>query len=188
MEDTLIIDMSGRAVGLVSWRRAVKLLWEGCAEVVVEDAAGKVLTSPSFEMGMPRVIRVRNYVTKKMRKSIPCSRRNIAVRDKSLCQYCGVHLRTEEYTLDHVIPRSQGGTTTWMNTVLACTECNSYKDGRTPAQAGMRLLHKPIEPKPRDPGFFKLRITKLRPEWEEWQKWLYAENASWTYWNVELDK
>jgi 5-methylcytosine-specific restriction endonuclease McrA len=179
MHDTLVLDLAGNPIGVISWQRAVKMYWEDRVDIVTEDQQGRILHSPSFEMGMPRVVRAKNYVVKRMRKSVPCSRRNVAIRDRSLCQYCGTLLHLSEYTLDHVIPRSKGGTTTWENTVLACVECNHRKDGRTPAEAGMRLLHAPIEPKATEKNFFKLHIRKLRPEWEPW--------SSWFYWNAELD-
>src|SRR6185369_15497990 len=103
--DTLVLDMTGTPVGFVSWQRAVKLYWEDRAIILDEDA-NRILHSPSFEMNMPTVIRRKNSV-------VPFSRRNIAVRDNSECQYCGKLLKTHEYTLDHVVPRSQGGLSTW---------------------------------------------------------------------------
>jgi len=144
---------------------------------------------------MPRVIVVRNAWTKRRRQAVPFSRRNIAVRDNSECQYtgrwerdggprywvpCGEVLQTHQYTLDHVTPRSQGGVSSWTNLVLACIYCNKAKAGMTPKQAGMQLRHKPVEPKVNDPKYnFKLHIRKLRPEWKEWTSWLY--------WNAILD-
>ena len=179
-EDTLVIDMSGRPINVVPWKRTAKMVYEERVDVVTEDFQGRRMHAPEFEYGMPRVVRCKAYVNKRMRKSIPCSRRNVYVRDKGLCQYCGVWLNTNEFTLEHVVPRTQGGQTTWTNTVVACPDCNHKKDGRTPEQAGMRLHHAPVEPRPGDQTFFKLRIEKLRPEWEPW--------ASWLYWNVQLDK
>ncbi len=187
MYDTLVLDMAQNPISTCSWKRAMKMLYEERASVLVEDEKRR-LHSACFDVGMPRVIVAKNYVVKRMRKSIPCSRRNVYVRDNGECQYCGIRLGTDEYTLDHVIPRSQGGTTTWTNTVLACVDCNHEKDGRTPAQAHMHLRHVPVEPKPNESRFFKLRIKFIRPEWLPWQNWLYAEEASWAYWNVELDK
>jgi 5-methylcytosine-specific restriction endonuclease McrA len=180
MEDTLVIDLSGRPINVVPWKRTAKMVYEGRVDVVTEDFQGRRLHAPEFEYGMPRVVRCKAYVNKRMRKSIPCSRRNVYVRDKGLCQYCGVWLNLDEFTLEHVVPRTQGGQTTWENTVVACVDCNHKKDGRTPEQAGMKLHHKPVEPKPGDQTFFKLRIEKLRPEWEPW--------ASWLYWNAQLEK
>jgi 5-methylcytosine-specific restriction endonuclease McrA len=182
MADTLVLDLSNRPIGFVSWQRAVKMYWEDRAEIVKEDPH-VFLHSPSIEMNMPRVIKAKNYVVKRLKLSVPFSRRNIALRDNSECQYCGKFLHSHEYTLDHVIPRSKGGLSTWLNLVLACIKCNKIKNNHTLAESGMTLLKKPMEPKATDPRYnFKLHIKKLRPEWKEWA------DGGWLYWNVELDK
>jgi len=148
-----------------------------------------VLRSTSFEMGLPRVIQVKNAWVKRMRTAVPCTRRNLLARDHATCQYCGHVVGTHEYTIDHVNPRCQGGVTEWLNCVIACVKCNKRKGGQTPEAAGMPLLNQPYIPKVNDPRFnFKLHIKHIRPEWTEWQNWLYAEKASYAYWNIELEK
>lgn len=187
--DVLVLDMNWQPVGFCTWQNAVKLWFEDRAIVVKEDSNGKVLRSPSFEMGMPRVIRVKNAWVRRRKHSVPCTRRNLLLRDNAECQYCGKQVTTENYTMEHVLPVSRGGKTEWSNVVVACAPCNKEKDNRTPEQAGMRLRKQPVTPKVTDPLYnFKLHITKMRPEWQEWSSWLYAEKASWLYWNVELDK
>lgn len=179
--DTLVLDMNWQPVGFCDWMNAVKLYWEGRAKVIKEDEAGRVLHSPSFEMGLPRVILVKNAWTRRKKLSVPCTRRNLLVRDNATCQYCGKVVHTSEYTIDHIIPQCQQGKSTWDNLATACMKCNKLKGGRTPAQAGMRLLNKPYTPKPTDPRFnFKLHVSKMRPEWKEWESWLY--------WNAVIDK
>src|SRR5271166_2944891 len=187
MADVLVLDMNYRPVDFKPWQEAVKNIYEGRAETVVEDASGKKLRAGRnsageiFEMGMPRVIRVHNAWVKRKKLSVPFSRRNIYTRDGGECQYCLKALKTNDYTLDHVVPRCLGGISSWTNLVLACLRCNKKKAGMTPAQAGMKLMNKPVEPKVDDPKYnFKLHIHKLRPEWKEWETWLY--------WNVELEK
>lgn len=180
MNDTLVLDMNWQPQAFCSWQNAVKLVYEGRAEVIKEDAE-KILHSPSFTWKMPRVIVVRNAWVRRKRLAVPFSRRNIAVRDNSECQYCGKLLHTHQYTLDHVIPRSQGGVSSWVNLVLACIRCNKDKAGMTPKQAGMTLLRPPVEPKAADPKYnFKLHIKNVRNEWREY--------ADWLYWNLVLDK
>jgi 5-methylcytosine-specific restriction endonuclease McrA len=181
MSDVLVLDMNWTPVGFMSWQNAVKLWYEDRAKIVKEDEGGRVLHSQSFEMGMPRVIVVRNAWTRRKRLSVPCTRRNLLVRDNAECQYCGRVVRTHEYTNDHVVPLCQGGKSDWENLVTACMRCNKQKGGRTPAQAGMRLLSRPVAPKATDPRFnFKLHIRRMRPEWKEWEGWLY--------WNAVIDK
>ena len=188
--DTLVLDMTGTPIGFVGWQKAVTMVWKDRAMVMDEDS-DKILRSPSFEMGMPTVIRARNWVRRRRKTAVPFSRRNVAVRDNSECQYCGKLLHLPEYTLDHVVPRVQGGSSNWKNLVLACIRCNKHKSGSTPEQAGMRLRRMPFEPKPDDPKYnFKLRIKKMHPSWRPYVDggWLYAEKAAYAYWNVELSE
>ena len=180
-KDTLVLDMNWQPVSFCSWQDAVRMIWKGSAGVVKEDESGKVLHSPSFEIGMPRVIRVRNAWVKRKREKVPFSRRNVLIRDERICQYCGREVSLSEFQLDHVIPRSRGGLSTWENLVTSCMRCNRRKANRLPSEAGMSLLNTPVEPSVNDVKFtFKLHIEKIRKEWKEWSSWLY--------WNIELDK
>ena len=180
MSDTLVLDMQGFPVGFVSWQRAVNLQWQERAVVVSEDAK-RILRSPSFEMGLPRVIKLRNHISRKLRLKVPMTRRNIAIRDNSSCQYCGVLLETKDYTIDHVLPRARGGSSVWTNLTLACVQCNKHKSNCLPHEVGLALRQKPYEPNQFDPRFnFRLHIKVLRPEWKDY--------AAYIYWNVELEK
>lgn len=179
MSDTLVLDVQGFPVGFVSWQRAVRLYFQDRATVVTDDAE-RILRSASFEMGMPRVIRLRNHISRKLRLKVPMTRRNIAVRDNSTCQYCGRVLQTYEYQIEHVVPRARGGVSEWTNLVLSCGGCNKKKDDRLPHEAGLALRQKPYEPNQFDPRFnFRLHIRVLRPEWRDYKSFLY--------WNVELE-
>jgi 5-methylcytosine-specific restriction endonuclease McrA len=179
MSDTLVLDTQGFPVAFVSWQRATCLYFQDRATVVTEDAE-RVLRSPSFEMGMPRVIRLKNHISRKLRLKIPMTRRNIAIRDNSSCQYCGVVMETSDYTIDHVVPRARGGKSEWENLALACVSCNRQKSDALPNEVGLSLRQKPYEPNQFDPRFnFRLHIKVLRPEWKDY--------ASYLYWNVELD-
>jgi len=100
---------------------------------------------------VPEVITTPGYggmATGKCKGRPKFSRRNIYLRDRNQCQFCGKKLKTEELNLDHVIPKSKGGGMTWTNIVLSCIKCNDKKRNRTPEQAGMRLIRKPTVPKP----------------------------------------
>ncbi|NQT11974.1 MAG: HNH endonuclease, partial [Planctomycetes bacterium] len=109
--------------------------------------------------------------------AVTFSRRNIFKRDRFTCQYCGAQPGSEELTLDHVVPRSQGGESRWDNCVLACLACNKRKADRTPEQARMRLRHKPVRPKWNP--LYALRDVRI----ESWSKFV-----SEAYWNVALEK
>lgn len=166
MNDTLVLDSSNRPIGFVNWKRAVKLFWEDAAEVVREDEGGRLLRSPSVQIGLPRVIRVKGYVAKKVRKGLSPTKLNIAIRDSYTCQYCCDELESlSDCTLDHVIPKSRGGQNTWENLVTACGHCNRKKANNTPAEAGMTLMRTPTEPKPN----MSFQYTgRMRSEWKDW--------------------
>lgn len=177
--DCLVLDKNWRPVDVMSWQNAIKLSYEGVAEIIKSDDK-RPLHSQHFTIGMPRVIVVKNAWVRKMRKPVPCSRRNIYIRDNGECQYCRHELSLKSFTIDHVIPLCQGGRDAWDNLVLCCLRCNKHKAGCTPAQAGMRLINVPKQPKSTDPRFnFKLHVRTLRPEWREWESWLY--------WNISID-
>jgi 5-methylcytosine-specific restriction endonuclease McrA len=186
MSDVLVLDATGQPIYTTTVRDALRLWNNDKAVVLEEDYEGKLLHSDSFEMGMPRVVQLRNWVARKLNLRVPFNRRNLVIRDSILrdgiptlvCQYCAVALTTKTYSLDHIQPRSRGGLSTWENLVACCKDCNFAKANRTPAEAKMTLLKKPVEPYAHDSRFqFRLQITNPRPEW-----------ASWLYWNLELDK
>lgn len=182
--DTLVVDITGTPLGFVSWKDAVRLYHKDKASILHEDM-NRVLHSDSFEMGMPTVVQVRNRVARAAKMSVPFTRRNLAIRDDSTCQYCGKVLATHQYTMDHVLPRSQGGISSWTNLCICCQKCNRYKGGKTPEQAGMKLLKPLIEPSRFDNRYhFRIHLRKIRPEW---MAWLAAETKSYEYWNTLLD-
>ena len=129
-----------------------------------------------FELAVPRVVRLLTY-DRLPRKIVKFNRRNLYARDRNRCQYCGKSFPTSELSLDHVVPRSQGGGTSWTNIVCCCVACNVRKGGRTPAQARMRLITRPVKPG-RSP-VVTLRLTSSR--YASWKQFLNA-----AYWNVEL--
>jgi len=130
----------------------------------------------SSEIQVPRVIRLLTY-EKLPKQTVKFNRRNIFARDNNLCQYCGKKYPTTELSLDHVIPRSQGGQSTWENVVCACVNCNVKKGGRTPKQAHLSLVRRPERPKRSPVLNQKMTLTK----YQSWKTFL--ENA---YWSVEL--
>ena len=104
------------------------------------------------------------------------------MRDGNTCQYCGRELPRTELNLDHVVPRAQGGRTTWENVVCCCVDCNLSKGARTPEQAGLKLLKAPVRPR-WTPTF---RTNGGRVRYREWLPFLGLPDAS--YWNVELGR
>lgn len=130
-------------LSLWSWQEAVKAVVSDRVNVVSEYE--REIRSPSSRMRLPSVISLKEYVPAPNRPAF--TRFNVFLRDHFTCQYCGQDFATHDLTFDHVIPRALGGRTTWGNVVAACSPCNVKKGHKLVAQAGMRLLNWPKEPR-----------------------------------------
>lgn len=180
MSETLVLDASCFPVARVPWQRAVTLLFQNKVEVI-EEYEDKELRSCTFSIKMPSVVKFIRSV-KRRKKVVKFSRENVYSRDKGRCQYCSRRVARPESTYDHIVPRSQGGKTTWENIVISCISCNQKKGGRTPQQANMKLLSRPVKPK-------KLPDIRITVTWKKgdpltWKNWL----QSYQYWNTELEE
>lgn len=144
MSDVLLLNFTYEALHVTSLRRALKLLIAGKAEIV-RTADGKVVRSPSVTLSMPSIIRL-HYFVSRPHLEVPLTRKNILLRNNYTCQYCGSK-EGKNMTVDHVIPKSMGGESSWENLVCACKSCNSRKRGRSPQAARMKLLSRPKRPK-----------------------------------------
>ena len=203
--NVLVLNKYYQAIRVVNVKRAFALLAKDQAEVVhIEtDTAGQSVWQnmdltewtelsqlkrefkpDSFDwihtvrmaIAVPKIIRLLGY-DRLPRQDVKFNRRNIFARDSNKCQYCNKKFATSELSLDHVIPRSQDGKTTWDNIVCCCVKCNVKKGGRTPEQAHMKLLTKPVRPK-RSPAItFKLADAR----YHSWKQFLDE-----AYWTVEL--
>ena len=129
-------------LSLWSWQDAVKAVFLDRVDIVSEYE--RVVRSPSFEIRLPSVISLREYVPTSRRPAF--TRFNVFLRDSFACQYCGDKFPTHELTFDHVIPRSRGGRTTWENVVTACSGCNLRKGDHLPKACGMRPRTVPAQP------------------------------------------
>ena len=173
----LLLDSTYEPLRIISWMKAMTLVVTGDAEVIEESES--LIRSASVEWKAPSVIR---QLSKFKRKSkVQFSRINIYMRDGWTCQYCRERKQTKDLTFDHVLPRAQGGKTSWTNIVTACRSCNSDKEDRTPEQAGMRLLKKPEEPKWL-PAHMVIKMKVLPKQWEP-----YVDTRSLLYWTTELE-
>lgn len=202
----LVLNRMYVAVKVISARRAFTLLAREVAEVIHVDrgADGAASTFQNYtiaswfeasqykalherdkhdwvrtvrlEVAVPRIIRLLGY-ERFPDQHVKLNRRNLMARDRNRCQYCGHIFPTSELSLDHVMPRSQGGGDTWENLVCACVACNARKGGRTPVQASMKLIRKPVRPK-RHP---LITIRLGHAKYESWKSFLDE-----AYWSVEL--
>lgn len=183
--ETLVLNASYEPLYRTTFEKAINLIFDGKAEVV-EEYEDAWLRSVNFTIKMPSVVRLIQYVRAK-RRGVRLNRANVYQRDQGRCQYCELRVLMKDFTYDHVIPRSQGGQTTWENVVVCCVPCNQKKGGRTPAQAKMRLKKAPIHPTNLFAGnsnilMFNFTYEKGMPI--SWKKFLRDV----AYWNVELEK
>ncbi|HYR56030.1 MAG TPA: HNH endonuclease [Myxococcaceae bacterium] len=189
----LVLNRLYQPVHVTSVRRAFSLLYQGIARAIddqyklYEFSDWAALSAAEYDSvaTISRRIRVPRVLVLSAYEHLPkgrvrFSRLNIYSRDGDTCQYCGRKLPRSELNLDHVVPRSQGGKTSWENVVCSCVPCNLRKGGCTPEQAKMRLMKRPL--RPRWTPFF--RASARRVTYREWLPFLTLAEAS--YWNVEL--
>lgn len=156
MDSVIVVNATYEFVGLVSWKRAMVLLFSGKVEVVKES--DRIIRTVSRSFRIPAVIRLIKFIRQIYRREVPFSRRNVLIRDAHLCQYCTKEFVSAELTIDHIIPKAHGGTNDWTNVVASCRSCNMKKGDRTPRQAGMSLMRRPF--KPTIAEFFSLYIKR----------------------------
>ena len=169
MNDVLVLNFTYEALNITSFQRAVKLIFAGKAEVV--HGRDRVIASPTWELRMPSIIRMLYYIRRPMQK-VALTKKNVLLRDDYTCQYCGV--RGERMmTVDHVVPRSRGGPSTWENLVCACMRCNNRKNNRSPQDSNMTLQRRPKTPK--YIPWIQIRRNTFP---DEWHKFLFLYNVS----------
>ena len=192
----LVLNRAYLPIHITSVRRACSLLYQGIARAVdgqyqtfdFESWAALSAEIHDDKIGLvdralrvPRVILLVGY-DRIPKRHVRFSRFNVYARDRNTCQYCGKAFARNDLNLDHVIPRSQGGTSTWENVVCSCLRCNRQKGGCSPEQAGMQLLRKPFRPNWTP---FVLETWSLRRH-REWLPFLSTVDAA--YWNTELQE
>ena len=189
---TLVLNRNWLPVHVATVARALVLVFKGTAGVV-DPQDFRTYTWSDWSRLRPRDgepfiqavtmrLRVPEVVTLAECDRLPAttvtfSRRNLFKRDRHVCQYCGVQTPADELTIDHVVPRSHGGVSSWANCVLACVTCNKRKADRTPHEAGMRLRKRPR--RPRWNPLYAARHVRM----ETWSRFL-----SEAYWSVPLEE
>lgn len=162
-------------LSLWSWQDSVKAAFMSRVNVVSEY--DRTVHSPSFDMRLPSVISLKDYVPLSRRPAF--TRFNVFLRDGFTCQYCGDGFPSEELTFDHVVPRSRGGTTLWDNVVTACSSCNLHKGHRMPGESGIYPLRHP-----RRPSAYELQeCGRAFPPNHLHESW-----CDFLYWDTELQE
>jgi 5-methylcytosine-specific restriction endonuclease McrA len=190
----LVLNRSFQPIAVTRAARAFGLLCSGAARALdrefrsfdlsswqelAAEVGDDVIHTPRMVLKVPRVVVLQAY-DRLPRRQIRFSRQNIYLRDNFTCQYCGRQFARAQLNLDHVLPKSQGGRTSWENVVCSCVRCNLDKGGRTPAQAGLRLLTVP-----RRPSWSSLSPAVGKVPYAEWLPFVDPVSAS--YWNAELE-
>lgn len=142
---TLLLNSQGLPHAVLNWQDAICLVYENEKKVHILEQYDETVNSPSVSMYVPAVLMLTRKVPP-LKKGVKFSRINVLTRDKFTCQYCGDCKPMRQLNYDHVVPRKQGGKTTWDNIVTCCYPCNEKKGARTPAQAGMKLARHPAKP------------------------------------------
>lgn len=174
----LLLDAGMQKINIISLKRALVLLFSRKEQRdkqvnVLKFSDDGAVIGHETKMRIPSVLQL-SYVIPHYRQRVRFCRKNVLVgRDRCICQYCGKQGTTNSLTLDHVIPRAQGGQTTWENIVASCMACNQKKANRTPAQAGMKLLKKPARPGYLIEVTVKMELDRVPDEWKD-------------YWDVTL--
>lgn len=168
MQDpVLVLNATFEPINVTAVRRALVLLLKGVAQT--EEHNHAQVHSTSTSMPVPSVIRLLSY------RHIPqqtraLSRKNILLRDRNTCQFCGRVFPASELTLDHVVPRSRGGHSTWENLVACCYQCNNQKGNRTPEEVGLRLVRRP---RPFSLHTSRQLMRLMGHKDEKWRKYLF---------------
>jgi 5-methylcytosine-specific restriction endonuclease McrA len=168
MDRTLLLNTTFEPIGIVSWRKAVTLVFLQKVEVLSEY--DREVKSPSTRVRLPSVIRLRRFV-RNGHSQAKFSRRNVFLRDDHTCQYCGERFDTKHLTCDHVIPKSRGGVTEWTNIVTCCVYCNGKKGDKLPEEREMYPIKRVSKPL----GFHLLMLNlgiKNLPEY--WKDYVFA--------------
>jgi 5-methylcytosine-specific restriction endonuclease McrA len=163
----LVLNATYEPINICAARRALILVLKGVARTEEEHA--RMVRSPSTSVPIPSVIRLLEF-RHIPRQSRALSRKNILMRDRNTCQYCGHAFPPSELTLDHVVARSRGGASTWENLVACCHPCNRQKGNQFPTEAGVKLL--------REPRAFNLHTSRhimrlMGRSDDKWRKYLF---------------
>jgi 5-methylcytosine-specific restriction endonuclease McrA len=189
--NVLVLNKVYQAVQIITVRKAFALLYKGQVKAVLEDYTtydfqnwkdipihpeDEWVATPSFRIRVPRVILLQQF-DKLPKHDVKFCRKNIFLRDNNRCQYCGQKFATEELNLDHIVPVSRGGKTTWENVVCSCLLCNVRKGNRMPEEAGLRLISRPGKPS----WHPLLKLVLSEKFHESWKNFVDV-----AYWNVEI--
>jgi 5-methylcytosine-specific restriction endonuclease McrA len=170
MEQTLVLNASYEPLRVVSWQKAITLLFQGKVEVIA--VYDREIRGVTVRVKLPSVLRLLRHVRmKRPLYDIPFSRSNVYARDEHRCQYCAEFFSPGQLTFDHVLPVSRGGWTGWDNIVTCCIPCNRRKGDRTPEEASLHLIRRPRRPDARPALSLRLGLRRAPASWRDYLYW-----------------
>ena len=172
MTNVAVLNSDFTYIGMISWERSIVLLYQGKAETVKDTDTVIYNTDKSYSFVIPKVIKLVSFVKSLYQSKIPYSKRNIFVRDKHTCQYCGKKMEQSECTVDHVNPKALGGKSSWSNCVCSCMRCNGLKGDKPLDHTPLSLRSVPRTPTAGD--FIRLRSKHLIDQVEKTIGELYS--------------
>ncbi len=191
-QPALVLNRSWTAIATTSVRKALALVFSGAAQAIRPETYEVHGFESWADLAVPpeepcvRTVRLRIRIPEVIvltrydgmpSQTVTFTRRNLYRRDRNTCQYCGARPGTAELSIDHLVPRSRGGRSTWENCALACLDCNRKKGDRLPSEAGLRLLNRPT--RPRWTPALEVPVGRVRQSWERF--------VSESYWDVSLE-
>ncbi|OIO09963.1 MAG: hypothetical protein AUJ52_05370 [Elusimicrobia bacterium CG1_02_63_36] len=183
MSEVLVLNRNFYAIAVTGWQRAISLLYLDHARVVdegyrtydfgdwldasrsLESETSAFVRTPNHKIAIPEVISLRLF-GKVPKREVTFSRRNLLLHYGWRCCYCGERFASDELNLDHILPKSRGGGTSWGNVVVSCIPCNKRKANLLPSEAGMKLLRAPARPRPRTGPLLWPQRAPARPSWK----------------------
>jgi 5-methylcytosine-specific restriction endonuclease McrA len=172
MLETLVLNATYEVMKIVSWKQAIKLYFREKVDIV-EEYDHNVLT-PTLIMRIPAVVKYRQVINLKRYINVKFGRISVYTRDNFTCQYCHHKFLKARLTLDHVMPKSRGGTSSWINCVTCCKECNVRKADRTPKEANMKLYKEPCQPNQTE-AFVLAATTNTNLMPEAWKNYSWPD-------------
>jgi 5-methylcytosine-specific restriction endonuclease McrA len=184
LNDVLVLNKAWIPLHIAGWQEAMKHItidnahsldreynrydfatWIVFSQHNAEDY--KKIHTVKYAIAIPEII-VLNKFNQLPDRDIKFNRENIILRDKNRCQYCGEVFPTKQLQIEHIIPKSRGGKKIWNNLVASCHACNTYKANRTPEEAGMKLIRKPVKPNWINPISHLKGKTQICTSWKKW--------------------
>ncbi len=159
MTNVAVLNADFTYIGMIPWERSIVLLYQGKAETVKETKTTIYNQDRSHSFIVPKIIRLVSFVRSLYSNKIPYSKRNIFVRDKHSCQYCGKKMTPSECTVDHIVPKAHRGKSSWENCVCSCKRCNNIKGDLPLDKCEVFLRKRPYKPNAAD--FIRLRSSHL---------------------------